>query len=204
MIEDLCKFVKLNTFCPADTSPATQDSEQNTVMKASPYLQTGLLGGQVGAPAHRAQLYGGHGAADVQVLSVRAGRLHLRDTAAAADGLRRVLQAEAGSEDEEDDTLKETGTRTCPQAMKMAATMLAAWALKPPTLPAMAEPTRFLLTFSSTRAAALLFSTCAYVRRSEAADKRPAAPSTSPSPLGPPWRERWPRTRRTCPSPGSS
>lgn len=46
----------------------------------------------------------------------------------------------------------------------MAATMLAAWALKPPTLPAMAEPTKFLLMFSSTRAAVLLFNTCRYDR----------------------------------------
>lgn len=42
----------------------------------------------------------------------------------------------------------------------MAATMLAAWALNPPMLPAMAEPTRFLLMFSATRSAVLLFNTC--------------------------------------------
>lgn len=42
----------------------------------------------------------------------------------------------------------------------MAATMFAAWALKPPMLPAIAEPTRFLLMFSSTRAPVLVFKTC--------------------------------------------
>lgn len=54
---------------------------------------------------------------------------------------------------------------TCPQAMKMAATMFAAWALKPPILPAIAEPTRFLLMFRSTRAAVLLFSICTTMKR---------------------------------------
>mmetsp|Transcript_12201 Transcript_12201/g.34424 ORF Transcript_12201/g.34424 Transcript_12201/m.34424 type:complete len:238 (-) Transcript_12201:703-1416(-) len=36
-----------------------------------------------------------------------------------------------------------------PVAMKIAATMFAAWALKPPSVPAMADPMRFLLTLSS-------------------------------------------------------
>lgn len=44
----------------------------------------------------------------------------------------------------------------------MAATMLAAWALNPPMLPAMAEPTRFLLMFSSTSSVVLLFNTCTH------------------------------------------
>ena len=42
----------------------------------------------------------------------------------------------------------------------MAVTMLEAWALKPPMLPAMAEPTRFLLMLSSTRAGTEVFKTC--------------------------------------------
>jgi hypothetical protein len=43
-------------------------------------------------------------------------------------------------------------SHTCPVAMKMAVTMFAACALKPPMLPATAEPTRFLEIFTSTRA----------------------------------------------------
>lgn len=42
----------------------------------------------------------------------------------------------------------------------MAATRLAACALYPPMLPAMAEPTRFLQIFTSTRAAVVVFKTC--------------------------------------------
>lgn len=46
---------------------------------------------------------------------------------------------------------------TCPVAMKMAVTRLAAWALKPPMLPATIDPTRFLLMFKSTRLATDVF-----------------------------------------------
>lgn len=49
--------------------------------------------------------------------------------------------------------------QTCPVAMKMAVTMLAAWALNPPMEPAMAEPIRFLLMFRSTKASTLVFNT---------------------------------------------
>lgn len=42
--------------------------------------------------------------------------------------------------------------------MKMAATILAACALYPPTLPAMAEPIRFLFMFRFTRALTVVFS----------------------------------------------
>ena len=48
---------------------------------------------------------------------------------------------------------------TCPVAMKIAVTIFAACALNPPRDPAMAEPTRFLLTLSSRRASTLVFST---------------------------------------------
>jgi hypothetical protein len=44
-------------------------------------------------------------------------------------------------------------------AMKMAVTMLLAWALNPPIDPAIAEPTKFLLIFKSTRASTLVFKT---------------------------------------------
>ena len=43
--------------------------------------------------------------------------------------------------------------------MYTAATMLAAWALKPPIDPAMADPTRFLQMFTLTRASTLVFRT---------------------------------------------
>lgn len=43
--------------------------------------------------------------------------------------------------------------------MKMAVTMLAAWALEPPTLPANVDPTRFLWMFKSTMAATVVLST---------------------------------------------
>ena len=46
-----------------------------------------------------------------------------------------------------------------PQAMKSAVTMLEACALKPPSAPAIAEPTRFLAAFSSQIAATLVLST---------------------------------------------
>lgn len=42
----------------------------------------------------------------------------------------------------------------------MAATRLAACALYPPMLPAIADPTRFLLMFTSTKASVLVFKTC--------------------------------------------
>ena len=45
-----------------------------------------------------------------------------------------------------------------PVAMKMAVTMLEAWALKPPTEAAMAEPTRFLAMLSSTSSSTLVLS----------------------------------------------
>ena len=48
---------------------------------------------------------------------------------------------------------------TCPVAIKIALTIFAACALNPPTDPAMADPTRFLLMFRSTRASTLVFST---------------------------------------------
>lgn len=60
-------------------------------MCLSVYPQTGLLRRQVGAPADGPQLDGGHGAADVEVLAIGAGRFHLRDAVGAADGLRGVL-----------------------------------------------------------------------------------------------------------------
>merc|ERR1719419_163608 len=47
---------------------------------------------------------------------------------------------------------------SCPVAMKTAATMLAAWALNPPMLPAIAEPIRFLLVLRSTTAWTDVFS----------------------------------------------
>lgn len=46
-----------------------------------------------------------------------------------------------------------------PVAMNIAVTMLAAWALNPPMAPAMAEPTRFLLTLSSESAKTVVFKT---------------------------------------------
>lgn len=49
----------------------------------------------------------------------------------------------------------------------MAATRLAACALYPPMLPAMAEPTRFLLMFTSTRASVVVFKTCSTRSRTE-------------------------------------
>ena len=48
---------------------------------------------------------------------------------------------------------------TCPVAMKIAVTILAACALKPPMLPATAEPMRFLVMFTSIRAWTEVFST---------------------------------------------
>ena len=45
-----------------------------------------------------------------------------------------------------------------PVAMKMAVTMLAAWALKPPMLPAMAEPVRFLAMLRSQSADVVVLS----------------------------------------------
>ena len=48
---------------------------------------------------------------------------------------------------------------TCPVAMKMAVTIFIAWALKPPTEPAMADPIRFLLVFTSTKESTLVFKT---------------------------------------------
>ena len=55
------------------------------------YLQTGLLWGQVGAPADCAQLQGRHGAADVQVLPCWACGLHQGDAVRAAHSLSWVL-----------------------------------------------------------------------------------------------------------------
>ena len=43
--------------------------------------------------------------------------------------------------------------------MKIALTMFAAWALNPPTDPAIADPTKFLLMLRSTRASTLVLST---------------------------------------------
>ena len=48
---------------------------------------------------------------------------------------------------------------TCPVAMKRAVTILAACALNPPMAPATAEPTRFLLIFTSANADTLVFNT---------------------------------------------
>ena len=48
---------------------------------------------------------------------------------------------------------------TCPVAIKIALTIFAACALNPPTDPAIADPTRFLLMFRSTRASTLVFNT---------------------------------------------
>lgn len=55
------------------------------------YLQAGLLGCQVGASSHCSQLYGRHGAADVQVFTSWPRSLHLCDTVGAAHRLSRVL-----------------------------------------------------------------------------------------------------------------
>ena len=49
--------------------------------------------------------------------------------------------------------------RTCPLAINTAVTMLEACALKPPILPATAEPYKFLLTFKSTRSRTLVLRT---------------------------------------------
>jgi len=46
-----------------------------------------------------------------------------------------------------------------PVAMKMAVTILLAWALKPPRAPAIAEPARFLIVFSSTSDCTFVFRT---------------------------------------------
>lgn len=46
---------------------------------------------------------------------------------------------------------------TCPVAINTAVTMLAACALNPPMAPAMAEPTKFLLTLSSVSAGTVVF-----------------------------------------------
>ena len=54
---------------------------------------------------------------------------------------------------------RERDILTCPVAIKIALTIFAACALNPPTDPAMADPTRFLLMFRSTRASTLVFST---------------------------------------------
>lgn len=56
------------------------------------YLQAGPLGRQVGASSHSSQLYGGHGAADVQVFARRPRGLHLRDAVGAPHRLGRVLE----------------------------------------------------------------------------------------------------------------
>jgi len=48
---------------------------------------------------------------------------------------------------------------TCPVAINTAVTMLAACALNPPMAPAMAEPTKFLLTLSSVSAGTVVFKT---------------------------------------------
>lgn len=61
------------------------------------YLQTRLLGSQVGASSHRSQLYGGHGAADVQVFTGRPCSLHLCDAVGTAHRLSRVLTGQQGS-----------------------------------------------------------------------------------------------------------
>lgn len=55
------------------------------------YLQAGPLGRQVGASSHSSQLYGGHGAADVQVFARWPRGLHLCDAVSAAHRLGRVL-----------------------------------------------------------------------------------------------------------------
>ena len=49
---------------------------------------------------------------------------------------------------------------SCPVAMKMAATTLAAWAFCPPMLPASADPIKFLLMLTSTKASAVVFKVC--------------------------------------------
>lgn len=48
---------------------------------------------------------------------------------------------------------------TWPVAINTAVTMFAAWALNPPMAPAMAEPTKFLLTLSSVSAVTVVFRT---------------------------------------------
>lgn len=48
---------------------------------------------------------------------------------------------------------------TCPVAMYTAVTTLAAWALFPPILPAIADPIKFLLIFTSTNAVTEVFNT---------------------------------------------
>ena len=55
------------------------------------YLKAGLLRGQVGPAPHGSQLDGGHGAADVQVLSRGARGLHQGDAVTAAHRLGWVL-----------------------------------------------------------------------------------------------------------------
>ena len=57
---------------------------------------------------------------------------------------------------------------TCPVAINTAVTMLAACALNPPMAPAMAEPTKFLLTLSSVSAGTVVFKTwCKQNNKSE-------------------------------------
>lgn len=57
----------------------------------SSYLQTGLLWCQVGAPTDCAELQGGHGAADVQILPRGARCFHQGDAVGAAHSLSWVL-----------------------------------------------------------------------------------------------------------------
>lgn len=80
-------------FCPLEM----RRSEESRVVSSALmivrclYLQAGLLWCQVGASSHSSQLYGGHGAADVQVFARWPRSLHLRDAVGAAHRLGRVL-----------------------------------------------------------------------------------------------------------------
>ena len=56
-------------------------------------------------------------------------------------------------------TMNDTLILTCPVAMKIDVTTLAAWALNPPIEPAIAEPTRFLLVLTSISDSTLVLST---------------------------------------------
>lgn len=56
------------------------------------YLEAGLLGGQAGSSSYSAQLYGWHGASDVQVLSCWSWRLHQGDAVTAAHWLGWILE----------------------------------------------------------------------------------------------------------------
>ena len=79
------------------------------------------------------------------------------------DEERVIVNVCVRERERERERVSERESITCPVAIKMALTTLAACALNPPTEPAMAEPTRFLLMFSSTKASTLVFNTYMYM-----------------------------------------